>query len=119
MLLCWTSTNAAIAVANTPTPINVARATAAAASAFDRAASSATPARTKMSCVPVPDRDVDDHAGRRLRARNAALVGKPRPGDVAADAGDRQQRVDQFADPADPQQAEEAGTAGRRQQLPP
>ena len=54
MLLCWMSTNAAIAAANTATPISDARATAADASEFDRAASNATPARTKMSCVPVP-----------------------------------------------------------------
>ena len=49
MLLCWTSTNAAIEAANTATPISVTRATAVAASAFDRVASRVTPAKTKMS----------------------------------------------------------------------
>jgi anti-sigma factor RsiW len=49
MLLCWTSTNAAIAAANTATPISVTRATAVAASEFDRVASRVTPAKTKIS----------------------------------------------------------------------
>ena len=54
MLLCCTSTKAAIAAANTATPINTARATTPAASALDRVASNVTPARTKISWVPAP-----------------------------------------------------------------
>ena len=64
-------------------------------------------------------RGVDNHAGRGLRAGNAAQVRQSRACDVAADIGDRQQRIDRFADPSDPGDTDNVGTGRRRQQLSP
>jgi hypothetical protein len=65
------------------------------------------------------DCDIDHHAGGGLRSRNAALMRKSCAYDVAAHAGDRQQRADGFADPTHPKKAEAAGTVRSRKQLPP
>ena len=66
------------------------------------------------------DRNIDHHGGGGLRARNAALMGKPGADDVAADASDRQERADGFANPAHPKEAEAPRTVRKsRKQLPP
>ena len=54
MLLCWTSTNEAIAATNTAMPISIAHATGIAPPALDRAANNVTPAMTKTSWVATP-----------------------------------------------------------------
>ena len=64
------------------------------------------------------DRNVDHHAGGGLRARNAPLMHEPRAYDVAADAGDGQQRADGFADPAHPEKAA-GGRDGSRPETAP
>ena len=98
------------------TAVSIAHATGTAACAFDRAANSVTPDRTKMSWVATPtvmSTTMD------LRARNAPPMDEPGAGDVAAHSGDWQERVDGFPDPAHPDNAEDVGPARGRQQLPP
>ena len=116
MLRCWTSTKAAIAAAKTATPINSRRDYGAVARSGRQ---QRRPGDHKHDLGRRGDRDVHDHAGRRLHARNALLIGEPRGGDVAAHARDRQERADRFADPADPGDVEDVGPAWRRYQLPP
>ncbi len=57
------------------------------------------------------DRRVDDHGGRRFGARHAPLANEPRADEIAADAGDGQKRIDRFANPADPEDRRDAGSA--------
>jgi len=64
-------------------------------------------------------RGVDNHAGRGLRAGNAAQMGQPRACDIASDIGDGQQRIDRFADPSDPRDTDNIGASLTRQQLSP
>ncbi len=65
------------------------------------------------------DRGVDHHARGRRGARHSAQMDEAHAGDIAADARNRQQRVDGFTDPADPDDGEGMRTRGSGQQLPP
>ncbi len=84
-------------------PIDTAHATGAAACSLDRISNRVTPDYDKDQLGRHSDRGVDDNAGRRLRARNASLMGEPRARDVAAHTGDWQEGVDGLADPTDPE----------------
>ena len=66
-----------------------------------------------------PDGDVDDHSGRGLRARHAALMNEPCARQIATDGGHGQERADRFSDPAVPDRTDNARTTRQRQQLTP
>ena len=108
MLLCWIRTKIAIAAANMATPIMSPHADCGRVVGLTGGEQPHSD-EDKDELGRRADRDVDHHACGGLRSRNAALMHKPRADDVAADAGDRQQRADGFADPAHPKKAEAAG----------
>src|SRR5208337_595173 len=104
MLRCCTSAKVAIAATNTAMPISIAHASGPAAPASDRAANNPTPVVTKTSWVAGPT---------VMSTAAAAMVVDitvgPGAGDVPAHTGDRQERIDGFADPTHPDDAEDAG----------
>ena len=65
-----------------------------------------------------PDRDVSDHRGGRLARGNASRRQQAGPCEVAADLGGGQERVDRFADPAEPQHGQPGEPPAREQRLP-
>src|SRR5262249_52604543 len=95
---CWKNTNAVIATKSTPMTIITVPATSSELRSVDRIRSSPTPDRTNINWVTTP------MVVSTTTLAAACAPGTPRRWeahtcDIAADAGDRQQRVDGVTDP--------------------
>src|SRR4029079_1706322 len=121
--------NAATAATSAPTPINTPATTSNAAPPVGRNTSSATPAMTKAIWVTTPTvvsttmlaaacgPGTPRRAASGVRQCVRGWVLDARGCVVAAEVGDRQQRIDRFADPSDPGDADNIGPGRRGQQL--
>ncbi len=90
MLRCWSPTKIVTKPASAPTPISNARAAGTDLESVESHDQQRRAGDDENELGDDADRGVDDHAGGRLHAGQAAVVGKPRAHDVAAHARDRQ-----------------------------